>query len=193
MQIYELVINGEGPHGNFFANVLHYRVSEDSPDTPFKWATQLIDAWRVINEAPYAALLSDDTVIHSYACRRVRSPGGNTALKQVGVVGTGAGDSLANGIGADLAFISDASTLKSVGHLYTPAVTGAMLSGGVWQAGFIADVDTFFTALPLNITFSACQANLTIYHKKTHTDDLVDNFQLRQKPVLLNKRLRPIE
>lgn len=190
--IYQLVLAGTGPNNNYFANVLHYRVTEDDPTIPFATAGRLIDAWIAALQTLYAALLADDTVIHTYSCKRIGPTGGNTAIKGVGVIGTATGATLANGVGADIAFIADTSTLKSVGHIFTPALTADMIVGGQYQAGFESDVNDFGTALLTTLDFDPNSAEFVLFHKKTGHDDFVTDFALRPKPVLLNKRLRPV-
>jgi hypothetical protein len=192
-QVYEIVLGGQGPGGNFFANVLHYEVVEDAPDTPFKVATGMIPAWLAENLDAYAAILPNNVVFRNALCRRVTGEGGNAASLPVAQNGTVDGEGACNGVGADIAFIADGGPPRSIGHLYTPAVAPNDLVDGDFTSTFGDNVTSLATHLLTELTWAHGSANLVIFTRGEdpiwHT---VTNVELRPKPVLMNRRLRPI-
>lgn len=190
--IYQLVVYGKGPADQPFVNVMNYVVSENDATIPFKNATDFIAGWRTAMETEYLDILPADCEVHAYTCKRIHPALSNAAMLQSAHAGNIVGTSVCNGVGMDIAFIADGSTLASVGHIYTPAITDDMIDNGVWQATADVPAGNFVTAIKTQITFGTNTANFIIYHKKTHTWDIVTDGALRPKPILLNRRLRPV-
>jgi hypothetical protein len=192
MPIAQLVIAGAAIVPNYAVNVLHYNVTVDPAVSTLHNLLQLITAFRSAVEGPFLGLLPDDVVLRNYSAKFIDSGGSVTSMLAVNATGAYAGDGMVAGVAANIAIYTQ-DPLNEWGHIYTMGVSMGALLEGVWDAGMYTAVDALQTSIKPPLTWgSGGSATFGVYKKKTHTFHAVNELQLRPKPCLLNKRLRPV-
>ena len=193
MPVVQLVISGVAIVPNYAVNVLHHNVNfPTSAATVLQDLADFIDAWRTQCEDAFVALLPDDVEIRNYSAKVVDTGGSVTAMLGVSVPGSYVGDGMVAGVAANIG-VYTADDFNEWGHIYTMGVSMSALLEGVWDAGMFTAVAALKTAMFAQIHFGTDgTADYGVWRKKTNVFHKMQALQLRPKPTLLNKRLKPV-
>jgi len=191
--VYELVLGGTNGGGNFFENVWHYLLDEAGASNAFEYAQHLITAWQAAAQNKWRDCIGSDCQLNLIHAKRRTGGGGLSAVGAVNLAGTGAGQSVSNGLCADIAWVSQ-SPINRPGHTFVPAVPEGMLFQDGWDPSYVASLDTFAQEMetPLTLTGGLGTATFTLYHTGPGTNHLIIAHDIRSKPTYLGRRILPV-
>lgn len=191
--VYQLRVGAVSGGKNFWQIVMHYRLSEGGAGDPIKWARGLLTAWLAAMDADLRALLSSDTTVNLIDAKKVTNGGGPSIAQTINEVGTAGATVASTVIAVDLAFYPGGLANRP-GHQYMGGVPNDAIFGDTIQAGYHANMDTYATDLLVQLTLpsSLGTAALTTFSKKTNTDTLVTDYDIRPKVTAMNKRTLPV-
>lgn len=189
--LYEISVNMHDLAGNFFMSRMFYEVTESGTPDPFQLATQLIAAWKTANELKWQQCLGQDVLIDFYKAKRVTGGGGPSAFLLSGLGGANVNSCSSAGVSADLQLQNTNATNKPA-HIYFGGVPMDGLQGSQWQPPFLLKLQALLTALTTALTVGGGPATLSAMVKKLKTWTHVTHTQVNVKPVLLNKRTKPL-
>lgn len=193
MEIYELRVYARDGGGNFFQNVLHYLVTEETPAvSPFKNAEDLLDAWNTAVTTAWVACYASDGVLDAISSRKVTpGSGGTSAVKPIFSFGT-----LTNATGTgcpafNLRLIT-AHTPVREGHIYMGATTFDSWEEDLPTNIILTPMTALRTVLLNQISFgTAGTADLAVFSRKDGAAYEVQDIGFPLRVAQLPRRTRP--
>jgi len=145
--VFQLVIHGTCA-GELFENVQHWQSSITSSSDPVSLAAELITAFRASAEGPMLDMMSGDTFITGYKCKRVNAGGSPTVMLPITpVAGTASGTSATSSTATCIVTrYSQAGKWRS-GRWFVPGLSEDELTGNTFSAGQLTAANTFIAAM----------------------------------------------
>jgi len=141
-QTYRLVLSGNAA-GQFFQNVFHYRMDDDSFANRLLAAKGLIDGW-IADDKPSAYLncVPETCVLKSVKARRITGGGGPeyVSIEVENMTGTAGDDMEASANGPVIIWNTDGGP-RRVGKTFLPGICQDRTNGGEIEATFIATLE----------------------------------------------------
>lgn len=190
--VYALTVNGIAINANYWANVMYFGVTHGDELDPYTAAAQIIGWFEDNVLVPYADLVPSQVIIKGLSCYKISDVGGPSAVQMVNVAGSAAGDGHVAGVGANLAGAPISEPFNRQAHIYTPGLSDLDYVEGEFTDAFATRVATFSEGITADIvTDDITTGDYIVYNKTSFAQRVVTIVQLRPKPVMLNKRLRP--
>jgi len=153
-QTYRLVLSGNAA-GQFFQNIFHYRMDDDSFGNRLLAAKGLIDGWIAdAKNVPLLDMMPSTVSIKSVKARRITSGGGPeyVDVSLSGQVGTAGDDLEASANGPVIIWNTDGGP-RRVGKTFIPGICQDKVVGGEIKNTFIATLQN--AAAEFRIAFPA--------------------------------------
>jgi len=153
-QTYRLIVSGNAA-GQFFQNIFHYRMDDDSFANRLLAAKGLIDGWIIdAKTTPYLDMCPETVVLKSVKARRITSGGGPeyVDVSISGQVGTAGADLEASANGPVIIWNTDGGA-RRVGKTFIPGICQDKVVGGEIKNTFIATLQN--AAAEYRVAFSA--------------------------------------
>lgn len=192
-EIYQMAIHGLTPQGNYWATVWHWLYSATGGLVGITAAKDVATWFASIGGAAYQDVLPVDTQIKGIAVRRVSLGGGPTWVQPFEHLGTRSGVVQSAGVCPDIAWYPGEEPWN-IGHTYLPGVTGTDLTEGQFTSGFSLAVDAFCAIMvaDTNLTSGGSTLDFVLWNSTDDTFAVVITGQLKAKPTLMNRRLKPV-
>lgn len=190
--IYELVVGGINPRGQYAENVMHWQITGSGGSDEWHTAYALCTAFNTSLIGNFLNLIGNACVINVMSAKRVDGPGGPTAYFPVNSVGADGGDSCTNAAAIDVAFYPGGA-LNRPGHLFLWGWLAAHVVGDVINGAFVSTIASWLVQLLATLTVGASgSGNLVVFTKKTKTCTVVTTAAIRPKITGMNKRTKPL-
>lgn len=181
-------------NGQYRNNVMHWRITGATDDTPFANSNALV-AWIHTNIKPlFLATLPPDYFLDAVVARRLGPTGGPYAMNDYepflspGTRGTAA---VSEQLCPCMTLIPPMG-VKSAGRVFLPAVDKADVNLNVYAAGYITATNTLFNAMVAGGTVAGGLATLCIFSRKLNTSSVVAGFHLSPALGYQRKRSHPV-
>lgn len=163
--------------GQFFQNVMHYKLSESGASNPAAWAAALITAWETSVRAKWLDCQTSTAEMRSLKAKRVTGGGGPTAITLYGAAvhnGTRGTTCSTTAEAAIMEFPVNLNGKNVTGKIFLAGIDDADILNNTFDAPFLTPFNALKTQILTALTLAGGlgTATFTIFNKATQTDTI---------------------
>lgn len=183
--------------GQYFQNVMHYRIGESGTHSDLEYAKDLRDGWSAGTLSAFLDCLSSSTDLRSVRVKRVSPPGSPTSITLIGA-GTASGTRGANindtSIGACLEWPVNLHGKNVTGKVFISGVADADIVNNEIAVGLGTAIDTLAGVMitPISLTVTGATARYTIYNRAHQLDTEPTDHSIGVHLSSQRRRLTPV-
>jgi hypothetical protein len=190
--IYQLVIGGVDPKGEYAENVSHWQLAGTlSGTSAHATAYNLCNHFFSTDMALFRATVASDVIINILNAKRVDGTGGATAHFIISTPGLFVDSSYTMAVAA-AASIAPGGALNRLGRWFFWGMAQSSFLDGVLGVALLAAIQAFLNALITPLALTVGTATYGTYSKKTGAFVPADDYEVAEKATGMSKRTRPV-
>lgn len=180
--------------GQYRDNVMHWKITGETSDTPYDNALQLVSFLDTTIKPLFLNCIPTDYYLDSLFARRIGPTAGNYAAKDYEpylTPGQRSGSAVSEQLCPCITLIPTMG-VKSGGKVFLPAVAKTDINMNVPIASYVTAVNTFMAACVAGGSVAGGLATLTIYSRKLNISSVIGGYHLSPVIGYQRKRARPV-
>lgn len=180
--------------GQYRDNVMHFRITGATNDTPFLNSNALIAFLNSTIKPLFLACLPTDYYLDSIFARRLAPTTGQYAAydaEPFSQQGTRGVNAVSESLCPCITLIPPMD-IKSAGKIFMPAVDKGDYNLNVPLAGYVTVINTLMSALVTGGSVAGGTATLCIFSRKTNTTSVIAAYHLSPVIGYQRRRARPV-
>jgi hypothetical protein len=180
--------------GQYRDNVMHWRITGATNDTPFANSNALVQFLHTSIRPSFMACLPPDYSLDSIFARRIGPTTGQYASVDY-AAGSQPGGRASAAVSEQLCpciTLIPPMGVKSAGRIFLPAVAKTDINLNVPLAGYVTVVNTFMNACIAGGTVAGGSAIMVIYSRKLNTNNNISGYHLSPAIGYQRRRSHPV-